>query len=284
MTKKILDYDVKDCASEIKKFLNIIFPNLETSEQLDLFKNWSFEGLSHWDSFYPYGMLHKSDDFDPDATVLANMIYLVCYHDKLPDLNTLNDIDGEKYRGETINTFNNLFQDKLEGVKEWVPLNEENQEFYNKVRQFRDKYLTLGNFMLLPNGGGMNSLNMQKQRLCKDYADIFYSKLFGNNSELEKIKNLELNKNYFEKINDFKTFCEKNFLEEYIENGKPKNVFFVQADISKPYVWYKNKAPYMNEVSTEKYKDFALNYMRKATEIIESRAKEICEILKERIK
>ena len=289
---KILEYNAKDCAVKIKEFMDKFLPAPTIDLQLKLLANFQFSSLYNWEDYYPYGMLHKSDPFDEDATVLADMIYLVAYHDKLPDLKTLNDIDGTKYRGETINTFNNLFKSELEGLKEFVPHTEDNQYFYFKVLEFREKYLTMGNFMLLPNDGKENkeksrkdSLNMLKQDLCRDYADIFFFKLYNDDEKkIKEAREFKANKEYFKEISNIETFCKVNFLGDYIDNNNNPKIVFNHKDITKPYVWYKHIAAYtyMNSVTEEEYKEFALNYINKSILIIQKRAELICRELKKK--
>jgi len=269
MKNNLKKYDIEKCSELFLNFLNKEFKSQNTlKDKLEQFKNWSFSWL-YYDKIY--GMLHKNEPFDEDATILANIIYLIIYHDLLPGLNTLEDINGIKYRGETINTFNWLFQDNLLGIKTHIPFTDANKDFYFQVLKFREKYTTLGNFMLLPNFSADNqTLNKLKgSKRYYDYSDLFFTDLYPDgkltkNNSFQKIINS--NKKYLPET--FEEFCRIYFLgNHYIKNGKPYNKFHQGG---KTCFWS------MNDTTYEDYKNFANNYMKIATDIIEKRACEIC--------
>lgn len=194
----------------------------------------------------------------------------------------------EYYGGETINTFNSLFQSDFLGITDYVPLNKENAEFYVKVIDFRIKYVTVGNFMLLPklsvSGTSLNQAKGSCYGKYKDYADLFFMELFKDkeDSGLQGLK--DVNNFYFKEI-DSKKFCEINYLKDYFDfkNSKFKEVFLHVKDGNKyyPYYWWQFK----NKSEKEKdYRNFAEDYIDEANKIIKYRADEICKKLEKRLK
>lgn len=259
--------DLESCKKYVKNFLDENYGKGNITDQLEWFKTYNFSKLA------------KEEKVDEDNTKLAKAVYLILWHGKLPFLENLENME-EYYGGETINTFNTLFQSEFLGIKEFVPLTEENAEFYLNVIKFRINYLTIGNFMLLPklsvNGSSLNTAKGTCYGIYKDYADLFFVELFKENSELQYLK--DANKFYFNEIS-VKEFCEKNFLKDYFENDKPKKIFLHLEDNQKyyPYFWWQNFKDKLEK--GDEYKNFAKDYMEQANAIIKYRADRICEIL-----
>lgn len=205
------------------------------------------------------------DDYD-DFNITRAINYLL-YHDKLPKAEWEDfrwEYEGEKprnpltYRGETINTYHTLIKD---------------ENLHNK---FLRNVFSIGNFMLLPNFGYYKRrLNMIKGNCYnkyKDYADLFFSDLYpdgklATEGDLKDI--IDLNKDYLPQT--FEEFCEIFYLEDYIENGKPKLVF-TKNNIDKPYCYWEKSGG---------YEDFVEQYIEISTKIIEKRAECICKYLSE---
>ena len=199
-----------------------------------------------------------------DNKIIMQCIYYVVWNSfkdniySLPELYSIDDVTDGKYGGETINTYSTYFGSDDEKLK----LYEFNDNEKQIIKTFREKYLTIGNFMLLPKEKNNQSLNQIKCHYG-DYADLFYYDLFET-GKLNEIK--QKNNFYFDKINA-KEFCTKNFLEPY---------FYIQNN-----TYFINKNIFMRDSLCEK-KDFLVNYAKKSCEIINYRAYKICCILNER--
>lgn len=266
--------NLETCKKYVREFLEQEYAKMDLRKQLDKFKNYNFSQIA------------LQENCHEDSTKLAKSIYFIIWHNILPNLKNFNDI-GMIYGGETMNTFNTLFQEELNGINLYIP-EKENTSFYKKIKNFRIKYLTIGNFMLLPtfssNGSSINQRKGSYRNKYKDYFDLFVYYLYQTN-EFDDLK--AVNKFYFDEMNDIKNFYTKNFLEDYFENDKPKILFkhYYEKSENKyyPYYWWQwpdeHKASHKDE-----YVIFAEDYIDQATKIIEKRAKIMCDILYEKLK
>ena len=132
--------NLEECKIYLKNFLNSKYYNKTLEEQLKNLKTYNFAQLG------------LKENIHEDSTKLAKAIYFIIWHTddneySLPLLTSWQSME-ENYGGETINTFNTLFQENLEGAKLYIP--ETDNEFYEKVKNFQNLYLTIGNFMHLP--------------------------------------------------------------------------------------------------------------------------------------
>lgn len=272
------EMNIEECKDYVRNFLKNNSKNSEPKEQLNWLKTYNFYALAKEES--------KNKHVEEDFTELAKAIYFILWHKSedneysLPMLTSWENME-DYYGGETINTFNTLFQSEFVGIQKFVPVTEENAKFYLNVIKFRINYLTIGNFMLLPkllcNNSSLNTLKGFNSKY-RDYADLFFYDLF----ETTNLKDLkEVNDFYFKKIGS-KEFCEKNFLEPYFGNGKFKIVFGVNEEKTQypnyPYFYWNTRVIDKNE-----YKEFAKDYIAKANNIIEYRANKICEILEKEL-
>lgn len=256
------------CIDKIREFL---YKYIETRNTLNdkieyLCHEFCFEDLkTNKDGKYGKRSIYRVSD-DMDSLRLARMIYYLVWGEydgndyaiiSLKDVDNTFDavIKGGKYGGETINTYSTLFGSNDEKANEIFV-----GSIPKEVKVFRTKYLTLGNFMVLPKGEKLVSKTLnQKKEHYGDYADKFYCKLFDpNDMDVYPLgKQCGLNP---------KDFCTKNFLEPFFDIPNsyiPKIVF---------------------DYSITDSKEFALDYIKKASNIIDYRADRICAILKERLK
>lgn len=253
--------NLEECKIYLKNFLNEKCKNKDLGSQLEWLKTYKFT---------------RENGVDEDSTTLAKTIYFIIWHTSehneysLPLLTNWQSME-ENYGGETINTFNTLFQDNLEGAKKYVQVNDD--EFYKEVEKFQNLYLTIGNFMLLPkgksNGATLNTKKGSYNFRYKDYGDLFLFDLFETNN-LDDLK--EANKEYFENLSK-EEFFKKNFLEDFYKNNQPIIIFNHDYYNGKyyPMYWWKYSEKNPKNHSNE-YKDFALKYIEKATKIINYRA------------
>lgn len=264
--------DLEQCKDYLGEFLDEKWPNINLKEQLESFKTYDFT------QFPSKPSEHK------DSTILAKVVYFIIWHTSknneysLPSLSNWQEME-ENYGGETINSFNSLFKESIKGAKKYIP--ETNTDFYEKVESFKELYLTIGNFMLLPLGKvGESTLNKKKgfDSKYKDYADFFLYDLFET-SELDELK--KANETYFKELSK-EEFFKKNLLEDYLKDNHATIVFehnYYEGQCS-PIYWWKYENP---QEHSEEYKSFALNYMEEASKIITNRADIMANILYHRL-
>ena len=307
MNKADFDY----CKDEFLWFLNVQYSDLKgkIKEQIDEFcHNFCFDDLYNYESInklflnvedkkryieLSYGSNSK-DALDCDDTHLARIVYFLIHRDEennefaLPNLINFSDIGSGykyKYRGDTINTYSTLFGSKNQGYEIFFKLCNVEDE---RVANFRNKYVTMGNFILLSattvqlnpdtrKWHSMNSYRGTNERYC-DYFDLFISRLMNNDCiDFKLWKEQEELKDYFNFMNDKCKFIKANILEDYfnMETHQAISNLFKHKDKEAPYYWYMD-----NKIDDIQYRQFALYYIDKATEIIRNRACKISNILK----
>lgn len=307
MNKADFDY----CKDEFLWFLNVQYGDLKgkIKEQIDEFcHNFCFDDLYNYESInklflnvedkkryieLSYGSNSK-DALDCDDTHLARIVYFLIHRDEenneyaLPNLINFSDIGSGykyKYRGDTINTYSTLFGSKNQGYEIFFKLCNVEDE---GVANFRNRYVTMGNFILLPattvqlnpdtrKWYSMNSYRGTNERY-RDYFDLFISRLMSNDCiDFKLWKEQEELKDYFNFMNDKCKFIKANILENYfnMETHQAIPNLFKHKDKEAPYYWYMD-----NKIDDIQYRQFALRYIDKATEIIRNRACKISNILK----
>lgn len=226
--------------------------------------------------------------FDEDDSKIAKAIYCLVWQTNLPDLK-IENIGSEKlYRGDTLNTFNTLFGKKNElgkfmGVDKFSI---QDTDFHKLIEDFHKRYLSIGNFILLPNISApkTHSPTINTYRgICswRDYFDKFLTELnlcYQNSDKKdESLSELfNLNNFYFSHIETMDKFNKINFLSPYFENDKTIKALF------SPYLYHWQ----MKNISDEyrnRYISFSKNYISKVLEIIDYRADIIISILKNRV-
>ncbi len=262
------------CKNYVREFLNKNYQGKGVKEQLGLFKTYNFVKAGIQEG------VHE------DSTTLAKAVYFIIWHNhkdneySLPLLTDWQKME-EVYGGESINTFNSLFQESLNGAKLYIS-EQEDSEFYEKAKEFQTLYLTIGNFMLLPKGKvDGRTLNTKKGSYnfkYKDYCDLFLFDLFET-SVLDEFK--EANKEYFTELSKTE-FFKRNFLNDYCKNNRVSIIFEHDYDGGRyyPLYWWKYKNP---KEHSEEYRKFALNYIEEASRIIKHRAEIMTDILYFRI-
>lgn len=307
MNKADFDY----CKDEFLWFLNVQYSDLKgkINEQIDEFcHNFCFDDLYNYESInklflnvedkkryieLSYGSNSK-DALDCDDTHLARIVYFLIHKDEennefaLPNLINFSDIGSGykyKYRGDTINTYSTLFGSKNQGYEIFFKLCNVEDE---RVANFRNKYVTMGNFILLPattvqlnpDTRKWHSMNSYRgtNECYRDYFDLFISRLMNNDCiDFKLWKEQEELKDYFNFMNDKCKFIKANILENYfnMETHQAISNLFKHKDKEAPYYWYMD-----NKIDDIQYRQFALYYIDKATEIIRNRACKISNILK----
>ena len=271
-TQKI-DYNDKDQALEILKR----FKKKYLHNNIEELKDFSFWYILTDEEFN--GVSFDGNKFDGDRTTIVYAIDKLLYDEKKIPNFTL----GPKgnYTGDTINTFRTLFGNRFIGSEQVFEKDFLNND-YNNIQiknDFFKTYQKIGNFYILPTGKSKilkQSINKYRgtNYNYKDFFDVFLNNLYTNNDKfLSSLKKEEINNEFFNIIRDLKSFRDLFYLEDYenlnfnhpeTKNGSKCNLrYFKALDIDKA-----------------KYIDFAFDYIKKATELINKRSAKIVGVLK----
>ena len=216
--------------------------------------------------------------FDGDRTKIVYAIDYLLYHNKINKLSLGNASDGMNFSGDTINTFRTLFGNRFTGTEEIVErnLNFDKKQIDAKNNFFRT-YQRIGNFYILPNGK-YSDTTINKYRGTykeyKDFFDIFLRVLYTDKDKiLTSLKQTESNSEFFNKYSRKEQFCELFFLQDY-EN----------LDYNHPSTKNGSRCNYQYfsslGISSEVYKEFAFNYIKMASDLINKRSEKIVRKLK----
>ncbi len=274
--------DYEQCKEHVLEFLNSKWESKNLSEKIDKLIQYPFDNLN----------ADNVSKFDADNTDLAKWIYYIIWHDStdnayaLKNLKCLDNIGPDcTYRGETINSFKNIFGENFKYIAKFGLYK---KDIYDELLK---KISTIGNFMLLPGETeNRQSLNNLKNSCCKDFPDLFFYRLYPQG----KLINIDDNTDIFKFVSEknkgilpqeFKVFSIKNILESftYLENDEyfPKIIY---SEECKPYDTLNLGAIKNVENYKDYYKNFLQLYVPRAIEMINDRAKRIGAILKERLK
>jgi len=262
------------------------FSGMNPKEIVLEFVNTKLEGDIDALQFYSFSGLEGSDFgrttcgyFDEDDTLLARAMMFLIWENKLPQLTSFDQIgSGQLYRGETINTYNTLFG-KESQFREHI----EDDDLIAMINFFKQRYVSIGNFMLMPSCSYKNSSINSYRGSSSHWGDYFDKFLFeldkclqGNIKESDEQLLALVNKNsfYFKDIDRIEMFCEKNYLSSYLVS-KQVQLFFEQRLTHEIENTVEAK---------QKYNVFAINYLNKVDEIINKRSSVIMDIIKEKIK
>ena len=280
-----LEFNNKKQAKEIIRRFQIEFLN-EKIENLKDFSFWNIAGNPNYDGTCTPNSLKN---FDGDHTRLAYAIDKLLYG----DLNIPDFILDKTYTGDTINTFRTLFGNRFNYPDNGEIKIEKDFEFdENQKRKRNDffyKYQTIGNFYILPSdtvlyGLKSQSINTYRGTVSnwKDYFDVFVGKLekcLQSREEtedelfLKKLLQVKTNKKFFF------DYCEGNignFYEVFRLDGYSSELFKHEKN------YYYGHYRYKGDI--ELYKEFAFDYVDKATALIDQRAKILIGILEKKMK
>lgn len=247
-----------------------------------------------------YGRCSGSSSFDCDNTRLANAIYVLLWGGDgniFPGLTMENVGSGKNFRGDTMNSFRWVLGSNKDltvsrDIESWVKENAaypkdkkglsktishwDRYGMGEEVGKFYRKYHTIGNFVVLPNRyAGDTTLNFYRgKNQWHDFFDRFLIELdqvFSGSDEKDvKLNYLaECNRSAFDR-KTLPELADALLLNDYMDGDKPKALFA-------PYStgkWHK-------DIDNEDYRDFAMEYIEKATEIISHRANIMCNRLSE---
>jgi hypothetical protein len=264
--------DIEISKELIIRFLNSKYLNGDISK----LSHFSFSKLENDSIFGSPGRT-----FDQDDTNLARAIMYTIWFQKLPDLSLSQIGPGKKYRGDTINTYNTLFG-KYDQHKKYS----NDHHFIELVSKFKEIYVTIGNFMLMPNNSAKDPYNLKSINCYRgissgwyDYFDKFLYELDKcldpNPYNHDKRLNFLIKENlfYFKQIDTIFEFCRINYLDSYIHNKRVTLLF-------NPYLYHwKYKSISRDAIST--YMNFSYNYINQVIEIINKRSVIMINVLKQ---
>lgn len=179
-------------------------------------------------------------DGDGDNTRIVYAVYYLLWKDsglfENEKYKKLDNIFGnhKDFSGETLNTRDTLCRKDNKWLIDKIG---QDKKIIEKAEKFRWDYETLGNFMPFPVILGYN-LNNSKNINFQDQFDLFLKAIKHfyklNKEALKKDENLEYdnednfsnvlvkNREYFKIFGNFKTYIEKNYMQDYIKNYNQK--------------------------------------------------------------
>lgn len=257
-------YEKKDAEELIKSFLNSQFPGKKIEDQINELRFFSFWEIKEKDKYR-----NNKNYADGDCTNLAYAIAWCLFGKTLKefeseDYSFLDLLDEKDFSGDTICTWNTLFNDPRVLLE--IEFSEEEKK---EITRFYELYQSIGNFYLLPNiKVGRTSLNTYRGNYygLKDYFDLF-RELLKSHGDLE-IENLVKENKFF--FGD----CTNNW-------EKLRDIFFLESTEQLNFTeTHFNHSQYRKEIKGE-YKRFVLDYVRQSTSMIEKRSEILVDNLKE---
>ena len=287
---KELDFNKEQEAREIVSRFAAEYLHNRLNNLVD-FSFWNIAGNPNFDGTSTANSLRF---FDGDHTRLAYAIAKLIYDDgKIP-----NFVLGEKYTGDTINSFRTLFGNRFSPRENYEIRIEKNFEFSEHEKQKRNdfflRYQTIGNFYVSPNEtlsytnyrtNGLNALSINTYRGTasnwKDYFDVYLGKLekclqdkeeYQDEIFLKKLLQVGVNKEFFF------NYCNgdiENFYKTFLLEGYSSKIFNHLPNYRYGHYRYKG--------DINRYKAFAFDYIDKATPLIIHRSKDIIKKLEKKL-
>ncbi len=267
---------------------------MQKQECVELIKSFIVEKLDgDIRKFHDYDLDQLENDkmygaYDPDNSKIANAIYVVLWGDTVPSL-TFNNLGGEIYRGDTMNSFNTLMGRLNEDGTSFLGIQKytHDSNTIDLAKMYHQKYHTLGNLIILPNKR-LESENKTLNTLRGggywfDYFDLFLSDIkdlitdTSTNNIDDRLKELvKINSNFFDCFRGtegFKDFCKTFYLDKYIDY-ESLNV----REVFSPHARH-----WGTKFSEKEYKQNVASYITKATEIIDYRCGRMIEDIEKEI-
>lgn len=250
-------------------------------EFIDIHLGGEINYLKRFD-FTPLGIAHQRDC---DRLRIVTAIYCLTYSHPL-NLTTclLKTKIFNQNCGDTLNTYNSSFGKAPAGRRAHSLIDESSDESIKTLlSKFKSRYLTVGNFMPLPNVTyNRISINTARNSAANDYADLFFEIVknyydfnlnernflakYTAGSQRKGVQNLAavmvLNSTYFKIFNDFSNFVKLNHLEAFYKEGR--------------YPLFNHSLTDIHFKNSEDVKSYLVN----SIEVIEERSEVIVEKLK----
>lgn len=218
--------------------------------------------------------------FDCDDTNITRAICFILWGEIFPDI-TFSDIGtGNKYRGDTLNTFHTVLGAYLPDKHSCIGIEKSNAD--NRLRVLANKfhavYHSIGNFILLPNIAETDkkrayTFNTYRGIAYKDYFDLFLRQLdkclTSNNGDKHLTTLIDRNAFFFLWLNQnggLKYFSKICWLEDYFADDKPQEIF-------SPFMYCLRKRQEWTDSEKSFYIEHVEKYIISATTIIQNRAK-----------
>ena len=270
--------------------LLLAFVREKLAGDLRNFKEFDFETLKYDDLF---GCMDPQS-FDGDDTYIIRAVYVLLFGKAFPDMTDWREIGtGKCYRGDTIHTFHTVFgrpdparRGHFRGIDRFAPVDD---ALYERIRRFRKKVCTLGNYVVLPNstikaGDRFVTLNTYRgTNHWRDYFDRFMLALEpclrDRSAADETLYRLVHERNDFAfaayRCRDgFARLARNLLLDDYLDaQGHAMNIF-AGADGKVRFHWEEPQPP------REVYLQGVMNYIDRAERIISNRADRMIEMLK----
>ena len=229
---------------------------------------------------------YYGDINDPDMYYITQAIYIVVwghiYNLTFDNMGSWGELQ-HPFRGDTMNSFNSIFGKDMLIAKRYNL----DEMLMKKVKEYKKLYHSIGNFIVIPNRLNVNSTRANYYTI-QDYFDSFIGALyqFKNPSEnteysnfLKELNNAFLENEEFSNIS-FEKYTSNFFLEDYLKNGIPYNVFNIPYELREKEYIGRNKRSKTMFISKNEYISMVNNYYEVAKIIIENRANNIINILK----
>lgn len=272
----------KESIKLIKNFINEFLEG-----DINRLKTFCFDNLKRKKKYRRPSIINGQWNFDCDDTDLARAIYCVVWGHifdlKANEIGAWNS-DRIPYRGDTMNSFNTVFGKCLYRAKFY------GLENNTKILEFREKYHTIGNFILIANNENVNRRRGSFWDL-KDYFDLFLIEIYNYQNNKECRMEKEFDENPFYKEFSITSMKEAFFLEDYFDGEIPKEFINIsQADRKKmtrskedriDIQKSKKKVDYFTE---DEYKKLVNEYITKSEIVIANRADKIITALQEELK
>lgn len=229
---------------------------------------------------------------DPDMYLITQAIYIIVwgniYDLTFDKLGPWGRTENSQYpfRGDTMNSFNSVYGDN--GViAERYKLDENTMDMVNRYHKL---YHSIGNFIVIPNRKNVNCRRANYYTI-QDFYDSFIGVIYQFHYQ-EKVTEYSI---YYDELsrvlmandeyreNKFETWIKEFFLDCYLCNDEPYNVFGIDIQMRKKEYIGRNRRSKNNYYSKEEYVLLAKKYYETSKQIIDYRANRIVSILADRI-
>lgn len=158
-------------------------------------------------------------NLDPDMSDIAVGFYNIIYKNILSKYGLLKNDDycSINFVGDTMNSFNSI-ANIVPGAGRSVTQRTDKELWPSFLQNYHNRYHCLANFWVLPRCIGRCGKKLNSQ----DSVDIFLNILQEDYSILDKYTD------YFEQIEEYKTFCQKHFIPQTytpLSNNEIKSLY-----------------------------------------------------------
>lgn len=266
-----------------------IFVNEALNGNIDEFENNDITLLIRRISDTKRRNIYFGNIYDPDMYYITQAIYIVIWG-HLYNLTFDNmgawGIIKHPFRGDTVNSFNSIFGKEMMIAKRYNL----DDVLMGKAVEYSNLYHSIGNFIVIPNRLNVNS---KRANYCsmQDYFDSFIGAFYQFKhpeqkteyvSSFKKLKEAFIENDEYGSMS-FNDFIANFFLEDYVQNNRPFNVFNIPYELRAKEYSGRSIRSKTKFVSDEEYDIIVQNYYDTSKKIIQKRAKKMIAILKNEI-